>query len=100
MQLDDRHPECRTQHPAAAQVNDGPVGLAHGLEAEVGQELLHGHGATITAARASGTRPISPLVRSAIAGIRGSGGLLSVVRVTSWFTGRRDRPYLPVLGRC
>jgi hypothetical protein len=42
-------PEARAQHPAAAQVNDCPVGLAHGFEADVGQGLLQAtHGATLS----------------------------------------------------
>jgi hypothetical protein len=46
VQFDNRHAEGRAQHLAAAQMDDCPVKLAHGLQADIGQVLLQVHAAT------------------------------------------------------
>ena len=47
VQFDNRHPEGRAQHLAAGEMDDGPVKLAHGLQADIGQVLLQVHAATL-----------------------------------------------------
>ena len=40
-------PEGRAQHLAAGEMDDGPVKLAHSLQADIGQVLLQVHAATL-----------------------------------------------------